>query len=124
MGDSDNDGDIDIAVMRVILTDESTIDIEQNSLLINEHINGIDNMVTNQYYRIYPNPSTDFINIELNNYENFTLSIINSSGQVLLKKQMTERQIERINISEFSKGVYFIKITGQDYSFIEKIIKN
>ena len=124
MGDSDNDGDLDIAVMRLIFTDESTVDIEQNSLFLNDLINGIENNVTNQNYRIYPNPSTYFISIELNNFENVTLSIINPTGQVILKKQITKKQIERINISDFSKGMYFIKIEGQDYSNIEKIIKN
>jgi hypothetical protein len=123
MGDSDNDGDLDIAVMRLIFTDESTVDIEQNSLFLNDLINGIENNVTNQNYRIYPNPSTDLISIELNNFENVTLSIINPTGQVILKKQITKKQIERINISDFSKGMYFIKIEGQDYSNIEKIIK-
>lgn len=124
MGDSDNDGDLDIAITRLILTDESTVDIEQNSLFINDLINGVEDIVSNKNYRIYPNPSTGFINIEIRKFENITLSIINHTGQEILKKQITERQIERINISEFSKGMYFIKITGQDYTTIEKIIKN
>ncbi len=124
MGDSDNDGDLDIAVMRLIFTDESNVDVEQNSLLINDLINGIGNRVSNQDYRIYPNPSIDLINIELNNSENVTISIIDPIGQVIFKKHIGKKQIERINISDFSKGMYFIKIEGQTYSNIEKIIKN
>ncbi len=124
LGDSDNDGDLDIAVMRLIFTDESNVDVEQNSLLINDLINGIGNRVSNQDYRIYPNPSIDLINIELNNSENVTISIIDPIGQVIFKKHIEKKQIERINISDFSKGMYFIKIEGQTYSNIEKIIKN
>jgi len=124
MGDSDNDGDLDIAVMRLILTNESTVDNEQNSLFINEEINGIENIASNQNYCIFPNPSSDFINIELNNLEDVTLSIINPTGQVVIEKSIIEKQIECINISGLSKGIYFIKISGQDYSIIEKILKN
>lgn len=124
LGDSDNDGDLDIAVMRLIRTDESNVEIEQNSLFVNELINGIEDKVTNRDYRIYPNPSTNFINIELNNPGDVTLTMVNPTGQVILKKQITKKQIERINISDLSNGMYFIKIAGQDYSNIEKIIKN
>ena len=123
MGDSDNDGDIDIAVMRLIYTDEFTVEIEQNSLFINDFISGLENEVTNQNYRIYPNPSSDFINIELNNLENVNVSIINATGQVVFKKSITEKQVEQINISDFKKGIYLIIISGQNYSNTEKIIK-
>jgi hypothetical protein len=60
----------------------------------------------------------------LNNSENVTISITDPTGQVIFKKHITKKQIERINISDFSKGMYFIKIEGQAYSNIEKIIKN
>jgi hypothetical protein len=123
VGDSDNDGDMDIAAMRLIYTDELTVIAEQNTLLINDLVNGIENIITNPYYQFYPNPSTDFINIELNTLEDVNINIVNSKGQIILKKQITNSQTERINISGFPDGIYFLKIKGQDYSNIEKIIK-
>jgi len=123
MGDSDNDGDLDISVMRLIFSNESTVAVEQNSLFINDFISGIENEETNQNYQIYPNPSSDFINIELNNLENVNVSIINATGQVVFKKSITEKQIEQIDISDFKKGIYLITISGQNYSNTEKIIK-
>jgi len=123
IGDSDNDGDLDIAVMRLIILDEWTVAVEQNSLFLNDFISGIENNLPNLNYRIYPNPSSDFINLELNNLEDVNVSIINPMGQVVFKKSITGKLIEQIDISDFLKGVYLITISGQNFSSIEKIIK-
>ena len=123
MGDSDMDGDLDIAVMRLILTDEFDVAEEQNSLFINDFISGIENEITNQNYVIYPNPSADFINIKLNNITNANMCIINTMGHVIIEKSITEKHVAQINISDFTKGIYFVKITAHNYSSIEKIVK-
>lgn len=59
-------------------------------------------------YRIFPNPTSDFINIE-NGIEGEIAQIFNASGQ-LVKSFSLQSPITRHNISNLSKGTYFIKI--------------
>jgi hypothetical protein len=57
-------------------------------------------------YRIFPNPANDFITVEIN--EPTTIQIINSTGQILLEKQMSNTA--QLDISNLVSGIYWIKI--------------
>ncbi len=63
---------------------------------------------------IYPVPASDFINIELGNSESgpVDVEIIDISGRILLAERIdniTQSEI-KINISGFSRGIYYISI--------------
>jgi len=60
----------------------------------------------------YPNPSSDFINIE---EANQTVTIISLTGRIM--KQVTGES--RIDISDLYSGVYFVRICDR----IEKLVK-
>ncbi len=72
--------------------------------------------------RVFPNPVTNELIIEMDEYNGRTgFEIINSSGQSILKGSLFEKTV--VNVSSFSPGIYFIK-TGQSISLeINKIIK-
>ena len=58
---------------------------------------------------IYPNPSNGLFMIEnTERVESFTISDI--SGKVILKKQIFGKSHIEINISDFTKGIYFMNI--------------
>ncbi len=78
---------------------------------------------------IYPNPTKDFINIKINNLKdkNIIIEIFNITSQIIYSKQVLSVNaqnncIEKINLSDYSKGVYFLKITGNNIFGVEKII--
>jgi hypothetical protein len=71
--------------------------------------------------RLYPNPTSDYINIEANNMEISEVALYNLLGKKVLSQ--TEISNNSINISNLSKGVYFIKISAKGNSIIKKIIK-
>lgn len=71
---------------------------------------------------IYPNPVKDFINIHLGNFENSSIEIINITGQVTYRKELNEK-ISQIDVSDYPEGVYFIRITGEDFTTTKKIVK-
>jgi PKD repeat protein len=58
--------------------------------------------------RIFPNPATDVISIEID--KPTFIQIINSTGQILLEKQISNT--EQLDVSHLSNGIYFLK-TGQ-----------
>ena len=59
-------------------------------------------------YRIFPNPTSNFINIE-NGIEGEIVQIFNASGQ-LVESFSLQSPITHHNVSNFPKGIYFIKI--------------
>jgi hypothetical protein len=58
--------------------------------------------------KVYPNPSSDFINITTDSKEKTTYYIYNLSGQVVLSGEFVN-SIE-LNVREFNKGVYLINL--------------
>ncbi|HOZ30232.1 MAG TPA: T9SS type A sorting domain-containing protein [Bacteroidales bacterium] len=122
LGDSDNDGDLDIAVMRMIFVDEFTFDVEQNSLYVNDLLNQILIEENNQNYRIYPNPSNSTISVRLPEgsiASDFYLYDI--QGRCIIEKSIqTESQI---SVSELSNGLYFYKVVVENEVFSGKLMK-
>jgi len=70
---------------------------------------------------IYPNPARDHINI-ITASPVYKVEIYNSFGSLLL----VAKNMETINISHLSKGIYFVKISADNNIIIttQKIIKN
>ena len=76
----------------------------------------------NDKLNIYPNPSDDIVNIEIENIDNTILEIYDVNGMLVYSKQPNSKS-EKIDISGFSKGVYLVKVK-QDKSFmIGRIVK-
>ena len=70
---------------------------------------------------IYPNPSDDIINIEIENINNATIEIYNISGRLVFSKALNSR-IEKIDISGLLEGMYFVKVRQENNVGIEKLI--
>ena len=73
---------------------------------------------------IYPNPASDFVNIQIlqdKNVENVIIKVTDINGQIIFNKEHNS-SIEQIDVSNYQKGIYFIKIVGQDIIKVEKMI--
>lgn len=75
-------------------------------------------------FTFYPNPSEDFIDINLiDNYLNdATLEIYNEIG-ILFKREKISLNSSRIDINNLPNGLYFIKISTEQGSTVKKLIK-
>lgn len=73
---------------------------------------------------IYPNPSIQVVNVDLNNqfYLNTTYEIVNSLGQEL-KSGVVENQNFEIEIVDLPVGVYWLKLDFGQEKFAKKILK-
>ncbi|MCF8388929.1 MAG: T9SS type A sorting domain-containing protein [Bacteroidales bacterium] len=67
---------------------------------------------------IYPNPTRDFIYIL--GIHNFELEVYNPYGKLMIRKQ----NMVSLDLSKFSKGIYFLKIYLEGEVMTKKIIKN
>ena len=82
----------------------------------------LSSIAENKFYTmisLYPNPVIDELNIELNteNSDNITLEIYNYNGQIVYSENNnlnSGSNTIRMNASQFSAGMYFVKISGNN----------
>jgi PKD repeat protein len=67
---------------------------------------------------IYPNPATDFIDLKID-FQYTDISIIDVTGKTI-KQVDTASKIE---VSNLTPGVYFIKVIGKNNTIIKKLVK-
>ncbi len=81
-----------------------------------EFINNIVEL-TGEDISVYPNPARDLINFSWENADkSVSISIVNSTGQVVKRIENTNTQgslSEQIDISGWQKGLYFIRIASE-----------
>ena len=72
---------------------------------------------------LYPNPSSSGIfNLKTIGFNSTkSVKVMNISGQLLIELKLNGTQ-SQIDLSSYSKGLYFIKVTDGNYEKIEKII--
>jgi hypothetical protein len=78
--------------------------------------------IQNNGVEIYPNPASDYINVELGQADEAVVSIFNSNGG-LVSQQNTTGALTRIDLDALSNGVYFIRVSGDGVNETVKIIK-
>lgn len=78
-------------------------------------VNEYDNSQLNSNLSVYPNPATDFLNINISNanFKNLNLSINTVSGQQIMNTNMSGNNT-KINIESLSSGVYFVNISNEN----------
>lgn len=72
--------------------------------------------------KLYPNPSKDFVTIEINHTDDTKLRIFDINGNSILSKELTNGS-NTINISHLSVGVYMFEISNETGKTIKKVIK-
>lgn len=70
---------------------------------------------------VYPNPSSGIITLQFASEEKKQVDIVNSMGSSIYSAEITG-DLKKIDLSEFSKGVYFVKIKGSGLSGTYKLI--
>lgn len=73
---------------------------------------------------LYPNPTKDEVYITSKGEMINSYSLYNTNGQLLLKSEKLKTKREKLNLSNFSKGVYMIKIITDKNVYSKKVIVN
>ena len=89
---------------------------------INLIVDGIEDQVNNRIIKVYPNPVSNELTLEIKDCaEETDFEIINMTGTTIYKGKFAERTV--VNTSNFTPGVYYIKIgNGRAFEF-KKIVK-
>lgn len=75
----------------------------------------------NAIISVYPNPTSDFINVVALNAQIEHVEILSLSGQVISKY---DQDFDQISISHLSKGLYLVRLTTNKGSHIQKVVKD
>ena len=79
-----------------------------------------------EMFKLSPNPSNGLLNIRINQFVGkVTISVIDLNGREVFNQVDAEFNIEKsIDLSALASGAYIIKVSGNDMSYTEKLIKN
>jgi hypothetical protein len=71
---------------------------------------------------IYPNPVSTNLIIQLDQFENTTLEVMNLQGQLLYSGKINAEKSE-LDFSTYTNGVYLVKLSGNGINHVERITK-
>jgi len=114
-----------------LITKDILLSYDRSSIAINTAIPLLSTTaLLEQNPKIYPNPSTDFVTVEFNQFSlnpnsNTEILLMDISGKILLRELLDEHSLSAvIDIKEYFSGTYFIKVNRDGLpSFVQKIIK-
>ncbi|GEM_PF-3174157 len=119
-----NTGIISVAVVDSVLilgTDSAQVYRKNISEITPVSNNELNEMV---HCIIYPNPSNNALNIQLNSPQVFQFTLYNSLGEKIIDRTLKNRS-STIDISAYSSDIYFYKLTSADNHLVKcgKLIK-
>lgn len=94
----------------------------EKSYTLNGGVIGVEELEQTNSFTIYPNPSTGFVTIELN--QDASMSIINVldlSGRVVQQIE-TDSPLIRLDLSASGAGVYFVEVANDKGKSIQKLV--
>lgn len=99
--------------------------VSTDSLTCNQSVAVNEIILSESSFNIFPNPSTDYININYSlSNEPYDITIYNTIGQLLFNKKNIIIQNNKLNITSFSNGLLLINIKSKNQNFYYKLIKN
>ena len=93
---------------------------ENNNSIVNSSSNSVSELL------IFPNPSQGFITIKYQNQSliNAKLQIFNMVGKIVYEDQIKKQLSVHLDLSEFTEGLYIIKLSNSEGSTVGKFIKD
>jgi hypothetical protein len=77
-----------------------------------------------QSFQIFPNPATESLSILLNEKETANIEVFDETGRRMhMEKTNTEVSKIELNISEFSSGIYTVRVTQANHTSAQIFIK-
>jgi len=101
---------------------QSGFDLDAVAVL--KQVTGIRNTEADQLIRIYPNPSSERINIDFKTSAFCDLTIVDNTGKILKKYHLDnlDNGINNIGIEDIKPGIYFVIITGDKKQYVTRLI--
>jgi hypothetical protein len=90
------------------------------------HIVALKREISGAAISVYPNPATNQFQVAFEGFksEEVSINILDNSGRIVLalNNNVLNNPVQMINASGFQSGVYYIHVTSETESFVEKIV--
>jgi hypothetical protein len=106
VGNNNYSGATDVLQVLSILA----LEVEDNISLLNK-------------IKVYPNPSSNYLKIDLQNINNASIRVFDITGKLILTEEKYFSN-QSINISNLKAGVYFVRISKDKNHTLKKFVKN
>lgn len=84
---------------------------------------GFDPIANAVSMKLQPNPATSNVHVTLSGVSGMVnMALIDMSGRVITTSQFNAENGANINVSNLAKGAYFVRITNDKFSKVEKLI--
>ena len=126
-GDSYNNGGVnmDYTLGEIVVETHTNSTIiltqgfHQGVLKVNTSVENIDIKT-----KIYPNPTTNFIIIELEKNVNADILVYDINGKIVIKDKLNDEQQKQLDFSFLNQGNYFLHINIADKKSVYQINKS
>jgi len=82
---------------------------------------GVENITAENVWKLYPNPTTGLVTITSSNNAAFKTQIFNAQGE-LVANFASSNTTQKVDLSNLSRGVYFVKTASERFSQTQKLI--
>lgn len=84
---------------------------------------GINDVASNVSMSLYPNPANNNVKLDITGVNgNVNCTILDMSGRVVYSQSINAEEATTINVSNFAKGAYFVRITNHEFTKVEKLV--
>jgi len=87
---------------------------------------GVHDITSSQYIQVYPNPTNSNITLAMDMPAegDYSVSISNVLGETIYSNEIhvQGKYSEQINMQGYSKGMYFVSVTGTDSKTVKKVV--
>ena len=73
----------------------------------------MDPVIENASWSIYPNPTSNVLNLNLTEEGIHTLELFNSQGQIVSQMQLNDYN-NALDLGSLNNGIYYLKLTNQE----------
>jgi len=75
-------------------------------------------------FRVYPNPTSENLVVNLPNVSSGKIQIIGLSGQIVFERKISKERNMKFSIVKLPVGVYMLHVETENYRYTKKIVKN
>ena len=74
--------------------------------------------------KVYPNPTTSILTIELESTGNAELILVDVNGKIVLQDRMVNQQQKELDLNQISQGNYFLQLIKDNKKSVYQINKS
>jgi hypothetical protein len=82
---------------------------------------GIDRVIDNNSWSIYPNPTSTILNVNLTESGNHMLELLNAQGQKVYQTQLFDFN-NTVDVESLNNGIYYLRLTNDEGSISTKMV--